>query len=194
MADVDRITLYPVKALDGVDDERSCVTDAGLLAGDHEYFHHGPDGAPVDGKRTARLHDLATAFDRDVGRLTGIVDDDGRVLVMRRVGNRPWGIPGGYTDAGETPAGTAVREAREETGLEVEPEELVTFVYREPDTHNPHGFAGGVYRCSVVGGTLSGSHESDELGYRRPDEVPAWHTDHGEVARQVLDGWRTRRD
>jgi 8-oxo-dGTP pyrophosphatase MutT (NUDIX family) len=126
----------------------------------------------------------------NVGGRAGIVDDDGRVLVMQRAGDGTWGIPGGYTDPGETPAETAVREAREETGLDVEPEELVTFVYREPDAHNPHGFVGGVYRCSVVVGELSGSHESDELGYRHLDEVPEWHKDHGEVVRQVLESWR----
>jgi uncharacterized protein YcbX len=75
MAEVDRITVYPVKALDGVDVEEARVTSAGLLAGDREYVLRGPDGDPVNGKRTARVHDLDAEFDVDAGRLT--VSGDG---------------------------------------------------------------------------------------------------------------------
>jgi 8-oxo-dGTP pyrophosphatase MutT (NUDIX family) len=128
----------------------------------------------------------------NVGGRAGVVDDDGRLLVMERADDGQWGLPGGYSDPGETPAATAVREAREETGLEVAPAELVTFTYREADAANPHGFVGGVYRCTVEDGRLSGSHESEAVAYRHPEDVPAWHKDHGEVAEQVLASWRDR--
>ena len=70
MAEVARITVYPVKALAGEAVDRARITDAGLLAHDREYVLRGPDGRPVNGKRTARVHDLDGGFDLDTGVLT----------------------------------------------------------------------------------------------------------------------------
>jgi ADP-ribose pyrophosphatase YjhB (NUDIX family) len=55
-----------------------------------------------------------------------LLDDEGRVLlVLQNYGQRLWGIPGGAMEPGESPQEAAVREAREETGLEVELAHLV---------------------------------------------------------------------
>src|SRR5215469_18770053 len=52
-----------------------------------------------------------------------LVIDGGRVLLLRR-GIEPqvgkWTFPGGYFDLGETPASAALRETREEVGMQVE--------------------------------------------------------------------------
>jgi len=48
------------------------------------------------------------------------IDDEGRVLAVTRGDDESnWGLPFGACDPGETPEQTAVREAFEETGLEV---------------------------------------------------------------------------
>ncbi len=56
-----------------------------------------------------------------------IIDDD-RVLLVKR-GHPPlmgeWSIPGGVLEVGETLREAAVREALEETGLQVEPADLL---------------------------------------------------------------------
>jgi len=44
----------------------------------------------------------------------------GRILLMKREDFEVWCLPGGHVDSGESIAQTAIREAREETGLEVE--------------------------------------------------------------------------
>jgi 8-oxo-dGTP diphosphatase len=44
----------------------------------------------------------------------------GVLLVHNSYGDRRWSLPGGAVDAGESPADAAVREAREEAGVEVE--------------------------------------------------------------------------
>lgn len=54
-----------------------------------------------------------------------VIDDEGRILLIRRADNGLWAMPGGGIDVGETPAQAAVREAIEETGVTCEPVALV---------------------------------------------------------------------
>lgn len=46
-----------------------------------------------------------------------IIDDNGRLLLIRRADNGLWAMPGGSLDVGETPAQGAIREAMEESGV-----------------------------------------------------------------------------
>jgi 8-oxo-dGTP pyrophosphatase MutT (NUDIX family) len=50
-----------------------------------------------------------------------IIDDEGRILLVRRADNQRWVMPGGALEVGETPAEGVVREALEETGVRCEP-------------------------------------------------------------------------
>ena len=64
-----------------------------------------------------------------------LVVQDQKVLLVRRAMNPEkgkWSIPAGFLDKGEDPKETAVREAWEETGLEVEIEGLVDVFYNPP--------------------------------------------------------------
>jgi NUDIX domain len=60
-----------------------------------------------------------------------VVDQAGRILLHRRNDNSLWSIPGGAMEVGERIADTAVREVKEETGLDVQPEALVG-IYTDP--------------------------------------------------------------
>lgn len=58
-----------------------------------------------------------------VGAAAAVFDETGRVLLVQR-GRPPragsWGLPGGLLDVGERLAAAAVREVREECGVEIE--------------------------------------------------------------------------
>lgn len=51
---------------------------------------------------------------------TVVTDDAGRVLLIERMDNGNWSLPGGAMDLGETIREAAVRETLEETGVHIE--------------------------------------------------------------------------
>jgi len=105
-----------------------------------------------------------------------VVDDEGRLLLHRRQDNNMWALPGGKMELGETLAGCAVREVKEETGLEVEVTGIVG-IYTDPK----HVFAyddGEVrqefsvcFASRVVGGSPAVSDESFEVAFHTPAAV-----------------------
>jgi 8-oxo-dGTP pyrophosphatase MutT (NUDIX family) len=64
--------------------------------------------------------------------VVAITNDAGQLLMIHKVDNDLWALPGGGHDVGESITDTAVREVREETGLAVEIERL-TGTYTNPN-------------------------------------------------------------
>lgn len=60
-----------------------------------------------------------------------VVNDTGEILMIRRTDNDNWAVPGGAIDLGESVAQAAVRETREESGIECEITGLVG-IYSDP--------------------------------------------------------------
>ena len=86
------------------------------------------------------------------------VDAGGRVLLVRHAGHADgWGVFGGAVEIGETPAQTAIREAREEIGAEVRLTRLLD-VLGGPDYEvaYPNGdraaYVTAVYEAEIVDG------------------------------------------
>jgi 8-oxo-dGTP diphosphatase len=94
------------------------------------------------------------------------VDDEGRVLVIKRRDNGAWQAPGGILEAAEQIEDGLRREVLEETGIEVEPEQL-TGVYK----HMSMGVVALVFRCRPVGGTAASTDESALVEWHSPDEI-----------------------
>lgn len=127
-----------------------------------------------------------------------VLDDSGRVLLQRRGdADGAWGLPGGAMELGETLEETAVRETREETGLDVRPDELLG-VYTGP----LHTYANGdvvqavvvVLMATQVGGrlTIDGG-ETADLGWFDVQDLPApIFGPHALMLQDLQDGRRGR--
>jgi uncharacterized protein YcbX len=77
MPTLDRITVFPVKSLDGLALDSATVGARGALELDREYALVDADGEYVNGKATAQIHRLQSAFDPATHELTvGRYDDD----------------------------------------------------------------------------------------------------------------------
>lgn len=113
-----------------------------------------------------------------------VTDSEGRILLQRRRDNDLWALPGGGMDLGDSLPGTAVREVKEETGLDVEITGLVG-TYTDP-RHIIEYSDGEVRRqfnvcftARITGGELALSDESTELRFVAPahlDALPIHHT------------------
>jgi ADP-ribose pyrophosphatase YjhB (NUDIX family) len=119
----------------------------------------------------------------------GILERDGRVLLARR-GNEPrrghWDLPGGFLDETEAPVDGLRREFREETGLEIEPVELMR-IDIEP--------YGGRHVFSVTWivrgeGEPVAADDVDELRWFARDELPKEMAFPGQEL--VLRAWAAR--
>ena len=101
---------------------------------------------------------------------TIIADADNRIVLVKRAiepGYGKWVFPGGYVDRGERLTEAALREAREECGLEVRLEGLIDL----------YSYAGRtpiiiVYAAALVGGTLTVDEEGLEARWFTAAEVP----------------------
>src|SRR5664280_596419 len=97
-----------------------------------------------------------------------VVVDQGRVLLVRR-GSEPlkghWSIPGGMLELGEPLTDGVIREVQEETGLVVEPVELVELldrIHREGERVRYH-YVIADYLCRVTGGSLQAASDADAV-------------------------------
>jgi 8-oxo-dGTP diphosphatase len=119
-----------------------------------------------------------------------IEDPRGRVLLVRR-GRPPfkgrWAFPGGFCEWGETTEESCAREAREETGIEVQIGRVLG-VYSDPD-RDPRGHTVSVlYDAKPMRGTARGGDDAAEARWFTPAELATLDLafDHREIVREQL--------
>lgn len=109
----------------------------------------------------------------------GVVIRDGRVLLIRR-GKEPllgrWVIPGGTVELGETLEEALVREMEEETGVQVEPVEILTVfdrIQRDGERVLYH-YVIVDYLCRFRGGEARAASDALEVAWARPEELGSY--------------------
>ena len=107
-----------------------------------------------------------------------VIIEENRVLLVKRA--RPpllaqWSIPGGALEVGELVREAVVREAREETGLIVEPGELLGVydrVVRDPQQRVQYHYVLIDFLCRRVGGELAAADDAAEVRWFTREELP----------------------
>lgn len=169
--------------------------------------------SPYDRERNERLLELASQYYGEMTelpseevreRLAGevgyatakagagatVFNDDGEVLLVKRADNGKWGFPAGAVDPNESAADAAVRETKEETGLDVRVTDLQGVYHHGTDGSSPHTVVHVQYHCEPAGGSLRTSHETDDVGYWPIEDVPVWHPDDArEMALDAVGHW-----
>jgi 8-oxo-dGTP diphosphatase len=108
-----------------------------------------------------------------------IIIENSRVLLVKRAHpplQAQWSIPGGVLELGELVREAAIREAREETGLTVEPGELLGVydrVLRDPGGRVQYHYVLVDFFCRRVGGELHAADDAAEVRWFTREELPA---------------------
>lgn len=107
-----------------------------------------------------------------------IIIEHDRVVLVKRA-HPPiqghWSIPGGVLEVGEMVREAAIREAREETGLIVEPGELLGVfdrILRDPEHRIQYHYVLIDFLCRKVGGELHAASDATEVRWFTSEELP----------------------
>jgi ADP-ribose pyrophosphatase YjhB (NUDIX family) len=112
-----------------------------------------------------------------------VTNDAGELLLIRRSDNDNWALPGGGVDIGESLAQAAVRETREESGIECQVTGL-SGIYTDPQHVILYTSNGEVRQeFSIVltardtGGRLMVSSETTEVRWVKPGDLVGYQMD-----------------
>ena len=111
------------------------------------------------------------------GAVMLVLDEQNRLLMMKRSDNHTWGIPGGAMEPGESAENAARRETLEETSLEVGVLSLFG-VFSGPEFYYKYPNGDEVYNVSIVyssrdwRGEVSLNEEHTEWNWFPLNEIP----------------------
>jgi ADP-ribose pyrophosphatase YjhB (NUDIX family) len=106
----------------------------------------------------------------------------GIVLIFRKNEPRAWALPGGFVDYGETLEQAAVREAKEETDLDLEIESVVQFhTYSDPKRDPRRHTISTVFVARATGKPRPGD-DAEQAGVFTEENLPlSLAFDHGKI-------------
>ena len=106
-----------------------------------------------------------------IGAIVG--NDAGEILLVKRVPSGVWLYPTGWADVGYSAAEVAVKEVREETGIEAEPVQLLGVVDGMRMGFSKFGMYMLLFHCRATGGELNPHPlETDGCGWFAKDQLP----------------------
>jgi len=116
-----------------------------------------------------------------------VVIENNEILLIKR-GIEPfkgkWALPGGHVDYGETVEDAVIREAKEETGLDIVPQMLIG-VYSDPE-RDPRGHAVGMaFLCKAKKGQAKAGDDAAETWWFPLDDLPELAFDHAKMVKDA---------
>ncbi len=161
--------------------ELKSIAEAGLR------FSEGP----FDLERYRRLHELASLpmqaaipefqWPIEFGYATpkvdvraAVFDEKKRILLVQEASSGLWTLPGGWADLNGSPAENAVKEVREESGMEVTATKLIACWDKDRQGHprQPEHIYKLVFLCELIGGNLTTSHETSGADFFTAENLP----------------------
>ena len=131
-------------------------------------------------KSDIRIDKVKSLFCNETGYQTPKLDTraavfrDGKILLVRE-NNGKWSLPGGWVDVNVSVGENAVKEVKEESGLDVKAERIIAVQDRAK--HNLPVYAYGICKvfvlCSLIGGHFEKNLETTGFDYFSLDKLPS---------------------
>ncbi|NWG13779.1 MAG: NUDIX hydrolase [Acidobacteria bacterium] len=139
---------------------------------------------------------LMRSYQSQAGYATPKVDvraavfQGGRLLLVRERIDGGWTMPGGWVDVGDSPAAAVERETFEEAGFRVKARKVIG-IY-DSNRLDPlelyHAFK-IVFLCDLIDGEARPSHETSDVGFFGPDEIPGVLSGERTTPRHIRDAF-----
>ena len=103
-----------------------------------------------------------------------VINDEGKILLVKEVMDKKWAMPGGWADVGDIPSEVAIRESKEESGYDVKPKKIIG-VYDANRDGRPLEFFHAfkiIFFCDLIGGEAATSEETEDVAFFSFDELP----------------------
>lgn len=147
--------------------------------------------AEISGTDIIQVRELftnETGYQTPKTDVRAVVFEEGKILLVREKIDNCWSLPGGWADIGFTPAEVAVKETREEAGLEVKPVKLLAILDKKCHPHPPSPYH--TYKifmlCEKTGGNLQQGSETLDVQYFNRNKLPELSTERGTISQVQL--------
>ena len=136
----------------------------------------------ISKQSTLSQEEVLESFAMQPGYITPKIDvraaviREGKILLVKEVSDGHWSMPGGWADVSDTPSQAIIREVREESGFDVKIVSLVGVydanrVPQEEMMPFYHAYK-LLFLCSITGGSARASHETPDVAFFAPDDLP----------------------
>lgn len=192
------------------------IAQAGLAYGENEYdrerYHEVRLIAAemIASEMNCPVDMVQTFFCNESGYQTPKVDTraavfkDGKILLVHEK-NGTWSLPGGWCDVDQSVASNAVKETKEEAGLDVYADKIIAVQdWRKHNACNlPYGVIKIFVLCKTIGGEFSENIETIGTQYFKKSELPVGIANEKTTVEQILmcfdaneagDSWATKFD
>ncbi|GAA4728897.1 NUDIX hydrolase N-terminal domain-containing protein [Flavisolibacter ginsenosidimutans] len=103
-----------------------------------------------------------------------ILSGDKKILLVKEQNDGGWALPGGWAEIGFSPSETIVKECKEETGLDVEPQKLLAVFDKRKHPHPPESLYVFklVFYCTALSTEFYKGFDVLDIGYFAIDDLP----------------------
>ncbi len=128
----------------------------------------------VSPEKIAGLFTNETGFQTPKVDVRAVVIRDEKILMVREKIDGKYALPGGFADINLSPSQVAVKEVREETGLEVRFNRVMAII--DTDYHSfpplPYHYYKLIMLCDLIGGEMRDSIETTGADFFAFDQLP----------------------
>lgn len=103
-----------------------------------------------------------------------VFNSKNEILMVREKADALWSLPGGWADIGFSPSEIAVKEVKEETGLDVKPVKLLAVLDKKCHNHPPalHYAYKMFIMCELSGGEFTSAFDILDCGFFPQGKIP----------------------